>query len=796
MQEPQVSERSPEITETHPASAPSPAPEPWQDHALSVDERVEHLVASMTPSEKISQLVGLWVGADATDGDVAPHQSEMMGDVDWDEVITDGLGQLTRPFGTVPVDPTKRAAGLARSQREVMAANRFGIPALVHEECLAGFAAWQATAYPVPLSWGASFDPDLVRRMAQQIGASMRRAGVHQGLAPVLDVVRDYRWGRVEETIGEDPYLTGTVGTAYVRGIQDEGVIATLKHFAGYSLSRAARNLAPVSMGPRELADIILPPFEMAVRDGAVGSVMASYTEIDGIPSHADPTLLTELLRDTWGFSGTVVADYFGVNFLRTLHGVAADEAEAARLALQACVDVELPTVHCYGPPLLEALEDGRVDIALVDAPLRRVLRQKIEIGLLDADYDPLPAALRDEGAEPITFDDQDSRAVALELARESVVLLSNDGSLPLSANARVAVMGPRADDAMAMLGCYSFPAHVGVHHPGVEMGIEIPTVIEEIRRALPAGEVTCAPGCTVDTADTSGFAEAVAAAREADVAVVAVGDRAGLFGRGTSGEGCDASDLKLPGVQQEFVEAILETGTPVVLLLITGRPYAVGPLLERSAAALQTFFPGQLGSRAIAEILTGRINPSGRLPVSLPRDAGSQPGTYLTQPLGAKSGVSNIDPTAFLPFGHGLSYTEFGWDDVQASARELAVDGELEVAVTVTNRGTREGADIVQLYLHDPVAQVTRPATRLIGYARVPLAPGASARVHMTVPADVTSFIGRSMQRIVEPGDIELRLARSSADVVSALPVALTGQERQVDHTRHLTVPVRIEAQ
>ncbi|ROR73065.1 beta-glucosidase family protein [Bogoriella caseilytica] len=789
-QESQVGERPRAAT----GSDQAPPSRPWQDAGLSTDERVEYLVARMTPQEKVSQLVGLWVGADATDGDVAPHQSDMLGEIDWDEVIADGLGQLTRPFGTVPVDPTKRAAGLARSQREVMAANRFGIPALVHEECLAGFAAWQATAYPVPLSWGASFDPELVARMAQQIGASMRSAGVHQGLAPVLDVVRDYRWGRVEETIGEDPYLIGTLATAYVRGLQSQGIIATLKHFAGYSLSRAARNLAPVSIGPRELADLVLAPFEMAVREGEAGSVMASYTEIDGVPSHADPALLTDLLRERWGFTGTVVADYFGVNFLRTLHGVAADEAEAARLALEACVDVELPTVHCYGQPLLDAIAAGQVDISLVDAPLRRVLRQKIELGLLEADYDPEPPALREAGAASIVFDDEESRGVALELARESVVLLANDGVLPLGRAARVAVVGPRADDAMAMLGCYSFPAHVGVHHPEVEMGIEIPTVAEEIRRAFPDGEVSYAPGCSVDTADTSGFAEAVAAAREAEVAVVAVGDRAGLFGRGTSGEGCDATDLRLPGVQHEFVEAILDTGTPVVLLLITGRPYAVGPLLERSAASLQAFFPGQLGSRAIAEILSGDTNPSGRLPVSLPREPGAQPGTYLTQPLGAKSGVSNIDPTALLPFGHGRSYTEFRWENARVSAPELAVDGEVDVVVTVTNHGDREGTEIVQLYLHDPVAQVTRPTMRLIGYARAPLPAGASAQVRFSVPADVTSFVGRSHDRIVEPGAIELRLARSSADVVAALPVTITGNEREVDHSRRLTVPVQVE--
>src|SRR5690606_5294957 len=302
---------------------------------------------------------------------------------------------------TAPVEPAVGALGLARSQREIVAANRWRIPALVHEECLAGFAAWKATAYPIPLSWGASFDPELVTEMARRIGASMRSVGVHQGLAPVLDVTRDYRWGRTEETIGEDPYLVGTIGAAYVRGLQEAGVIATLKHFAGYSASRAGRNHAPVSMGRSELADVVLAPFEMAVREGRPGSVMAAYTEIDGMPSHADPDLLTRLLRETWGFDGTVVADYFGVHFLRMLHGVAGSEAEAAGLALTAGVDVELPTVHCYGTPLIDAVERGEIDEELLDTAVRRVLAQKAALGLLDADYDPEPApseqALDDE---------------------------------------------------------------------------------------------------------------------------------------------------------------------------------------------------------------------------------------------------------------------------------------------------------------------------------------------------------------------------------------------------------------
>jgi beta-glucosidase len=773
---------------------PAPATEAWRDPQRTPQERAADLVARMTLEEKLAQLVGVWVGADSSGGEVAPHQAQMTADpVRWPDVARNGLGQLTRPFGTAPVEPALAARSLARSQAQVVAASRFGIPALVHEECLAGFTAWQATAYPVPLAWGASFDPELVEQMAGRIGASMRAAGVHQGLAPVLDVTRDPRWGRTEETISEDPYLVATVGAAYVRGLEGAGIVATLKHFAGYSASRAGRNLAPVSMGRRELADVVLPPFEAALRLGGARSVMHSYTEIDGVPTAADPALLTDLLRGEWGFPGTVVADYFGVRFLETLHGVAADRAQAAGLALAAGVDVELPTVDAYGTPLLAAVRAGEVDEALVDRAAVRVLAQKAELGLLDEDWSPEPPGARD-----LVLDDPASRDTALRLARESVVLLSNrQSALPLAPGARVALVGPLADEPMAMLGCYSFPAHVGVHHPDLPVGIDIPTVLDALRAAH--GPVTHVRGCDVTGPDVtdpdrSQIEAAAAAARDADVCVVAVGDRAGLFGRGTSGEGCDAPDLTLPGVQPDLLDAVLDTGTPVVVLLLTGRPYALGAYADRAAAIVQTFFPGQRGAQAIAEVLTGAVSPSGRLPVSVPRDPGAQPGTYLSAPLGLRSAVSNVDPTPAFPFGHGLGYTRFDWTGARSAAAEWAVDGAAEVEVTVHNTGDRAGADVVQLYLHDPVAQVTRPVVRLVGYARVALEPGESARVRFTVPADVTAFTGRHGRRVVEPGEVELRISRSSADVVAALPLRLVGAEREVGHDRALVSTASID--
>jgi beta-xylosidase len=766
-----------------------PAPDeipPWRDPARSSTERAGALIPLMTLEEKVAQLVGVWVGADATGVAVAPHQADMGGGIRWPEVIRHGLGQLTRPFGTAPVEPATGLKALAAAQAEIAATSRFGIPAQVHEECLTGFATWGATVYPTPLSWGAAFDPELVEQMAGRIGAGLRAAGVHQGLAPVLDVTRDYRWGRTEETIGEDPYLVGTVGAAYVRGLERAGVVATLKHFAGYSASRGGRNLAPVPMGPRELADVILPPFEMALRLGGARSVMHSYAEIDGVPVAADEHLLTRVLRDDWGFTGTVVSDYFAVRFLQSLHRVAGDAAGAAALALRAGIDVELPTVDAFGAELIAAVRAGDVDEALVDRALLRVLTQKIELGLLDADRP-------DADPQTLCLDDDAGRDIAHRLAREAVVLVRNTGILPLPAGRRIALVGPVADDPMAMLGCYTFPVHVGPHAEH-GLGVRIPSLREALAGLVP--DLAYAEGCTVTGEDTAGFAAAVAAAREADVCVLAVGDRSGLFGRGTSGEGCDAADLDLPGVQADLVRAVLATGTPVVLVVLAGRPYALGEAAAAAAAVLYGFFPGQLGGAAVAEVLTGAVNPSGRLPVSVPRDAGGVPATYLAPPLGRRSEVSNVDPTAAYPFGHGLGYTEFEWSNatVLGPAADWPVDGEVSVAVDVRNLGTRAGTEVVQLYLHDPIAQTTRPVVRLIGYARVPLAAGEQVRVTFAVPADVTSFTGVHGRRIVEPGAVELRFGRSSAQFEATLPLRLAGEVREVGHQRRLVSLAAVE--
>jgi beta-xylosidase len=775
----------------------------WRDPARPAAERVADLLGRMTLEEKAAQLTSIWLGDQPRDANVAPMQGEMSAPAaSLAERIRDGLGQITRMFGTRPLPPAVALSMLADLQAQIAGASRFGIPAVAHEECLTGFAAWTATVFPTPLAWGASFDPELVHEMAAAIGASMASVGIHQGLAPVLDVARDMRWGRTEETIGEDPYLVGSVGTAYVRGLQAAGIQATLKHFAGYSASRAGRNLAPVSMGPREFADVMLVPFEMALRLGGARSVMPSYTDIDGVPVSGDRTLLTTLLRDELGFDGVVVSDYFAISFLQTQHGVAGAPAQAAALALAAGLDMELPSVRCYGPELARAVRDGLIPAELVDRAASRVLRQKCDLGLLDPGW-----SAAGPQAGPVDLDPPANRALAARLAEESVVLLANAGpddgpgdgpsdgrALPLAPDARIAVIGPLAADPLAFFGCYSMARHLGYRYPDAAVGVPVTTLLDALTAELPDATISHARGCEVRGEDRSDFAHAAAHADEADLVVAVLGDQAGLFGRGTSGEGCDVSDLRLPGVQENLLRVLVATGKPVVLVLVTGRPYAIGPLAGRLAAVVQAFFPGEEGGRAIAGVLSGRVVPSGRLPVELPALAGGQPSSYLRPRLAGRHPGSSVDPVPLFAFGHGLSYTTFEYADLEIWPAEVPVtDGTAQIACTVRNTGTRAGTEVVQLYLSDPVAQVVRPVRWLAGFARVPLEPGQARRVTFGLHADRTAFCGRDGARVVEPGEIQVAVGGASDRLVLHGSFTLCGAERPAGPDRVLDTPVVI---
>jgi beta-glucosidase-like glycosyl hydrolase len=798
------------------SSAPSAIDQPppsdsdlpvWRQTSRSVDERVEALLEAMTLREKVAQLGSRWLGNDMgghDDGDdasgdavggedaaetfvVAPMQDVFAasGSISLEDASRDGLGQLTRVYGSRPLTVDEGAAEVVRQHRVVLEGSRLGVPALVHEECLTGFTTYGATVYPAAIAWAATFDPDLVEEMAAAIGRDMASAGVHQGLSPVMDVVRDPRWGRV----------VATLGSAYVRGLQSSGVIATLKHFAGYSASRAGRNHGPVSMGRRELLDVILPPFEAAVRDARVGSVMNSYSDVDGIPAGADPWLLTEVLRDHWGFEGTVVSDYWAVPFLASMHRIAPDVEGAGVAALQAGIDVELPDTAGFGPHLADLVEAGDLDESVLDRAVRRHLRQKVELGLLDPDWTPEGSVA---GAEGLDLDSAENRDIAARLAERSVVLLDAGTALPLTgvgrtAPRRIAVVGPCAADPRTHMGCYAFPNHVLPRYPGKSLGVEVTTMLDALRAELPESEIGYARGCGVEGTDTSGVAAAADLAAGADLAIAFVGDRAGLFGIGTSGEGCDAEDLGLPGVQSELLDALLATGTPLVVVVVSGRPYALGAWADRAAGLVQAFMPGEEGGPAVAGVLSGRVQPSGHLPVQIPRGPGGQPRTYLQPPLGSaeSSGVSSLDATALFPFGHGRSYTTFALSDLTLSAAEIGTDGEVEVSVRVTNTGDRPGEEVVQLYVRDVVASVVRPVRQLVGFSRVPVEPGAGATVAFTLHADRLAVVGRDLERVVEPGLFEVFVGTSAEELPCRATLEVSGPRRVVGHDRRLGTPV-----
>jgi beta-xylosidase len=739
----------------------------WRDTTLSARERAQALVDQLTLEEKVAQLGSVWL-TDSADA-FAPKLDGETGVDAIEDPFAHGLGQLTRVFGTAPVTVREGVTRLRDLQRRVIANQRLGIPALVHEECLTGLAAFGATAFPTPLAWAASFDDDLVREMARAIGEDMRAIGVHQGLAPVLDVVRDYRWGRVEETLGEDPYLVGQLGAAYVAGLESAGVIATLKHFAGYAASRGARNHGPVSMGPREFADTVLPPFETALRQGGARSVMTSYTDVDGIPSTANRHLLDGVLRTEWGFDGTVVADYWAVPFLVSMHRVAADGAAAGALALRAGVDVELPSTVAYAA-LPRLVREGVVDESDIDRAAVRHIRHKIEAGLLDGD------PIVPEGAEDVCLDGERNRALSARLAEESIVLLKDERMLPLTGARRIGLVGPAADEYRSLLGCYAFPNHVLTKYPGHDPGIAIPTIADAVRAEFGADRVRAEPGCAIVGDDDIRIEEAVALARDSDAVVLVVGDVAGLFGAGTSGEGCDADDLRLPGHQDELVRAVLATGTPTVLVVVSGRPYALGDYGD-ARAIVQAFFPGAEGAAAVAGVLSGRIAPSGRLPVQIPRSPAAT-GTYLQPPLGRHNpGITVADPTPLYPFGYGLTPGRIAYESVDA-APILPTTGAAEVVVALRNDGA-DAVEVVQLYASFPAAATVRPEAQLIGYARIEMPAGARRTVRFTLEAARLAATGADGRLAVDPGVVVLSAGPSAAERPVEARVRLAGERR-----------------
>ncbi|MBX7258190.1 MAG: glycoside hydrolase family 3 C-terminal domain-containing protein [Candidatus Hydrogenedentes bacterium] len=747
-------------------------------------------MSRMTLEEKLAQLTGVW-GYDLIEDRKFSEKKAITH-------ISNGVGHISMLAGATDLTIKEYAETVIALQRYLVEHTRLGIPAVIHEECCAGFMARGAACFPQIIGLACTWMPELARSMAVSSRALMWMAGVQQALAPVLDVVRDPRWGRVEETFGEDPYLTACMGMAYIEGIQgcdSEGpeptLMATGKHFVGYGVPEGGMNWAPSHIPERELREVFLYPFEAAVKNAGLKSIMPAYHELDGEPCHSARWLLNDILRKEWGFEGTIVSDYFGVEMLTEYHRIGKDKTDAARFALDAGVDVELPAAACYGPDLLRAVRDNRIDERLIDVSLSRVLRAKFEYGLFDRRFDLVSEAERFAQGEA-------HKEIAIDLASLSMVLLQNrDGALPLSADTKkIAVIGPNADNLRAHLGDYHYLPHVEITlgmMEGVNPGDLLPdgeTVLEAIRkRAGDDTQITYAQGCNVNDDSTDGFDEAVRIAKESDVAILVMGGKSGLTMDCTCGEMRDRDDITLPGVQEQLVLAICDTGTPVVLVLLNGRPYALTSIAERVKAILETWLPGEQGGPAIAATLFGDNNPSGKLTMSFPRSVGQIPVYYNHKPSGARSqmyGEYVNQPTEPLfPFGHGLSYTKFEYGKPTLSASEIAPTGELNIEIAIKNTGDCTGSETVQLYINDIVASVTRPVKELKGFARVDLGPAKEKKVTFTLYAAQLAFYDRAMRYVVEPGEFEIMIGSSSEDIRRKAKFKVTGDTTEISKDR-----------
>ncbi|MDP9494007.1 MAG: glycoside hydrolase family 3 C-terminal domain-containing protein [Actinomycetota bacterium] len=755
-------------------------PQPiYRDPEVPVPERVEDLLERMTWDEKFAQLGSAWVFQLLEGGVLSPEKAG--------ELLRNGLGHVTRVSGASNLD-AEAAAKVANSIQEFLVnETRLGIPAIIHEEICSGLMARDSTVFPQAIGVASTWEPALTQAMADVVRLQMRAMGAHQGLSPVLDICRDPRWGRAEETFGEDPYLVASMGVAFVRGLQGDqltdGVLATAKHFVGYGASEGGLNWAPAHIPARELREVFLHPFEAVVKTADLQSMMNGYHELDGVPCAADRDLLTGLLRDDWGFEGSVVSDYFSVRQLADYHHLAEDSVGAASIALSAGVDVELPSTDCYGSPLLEAVKSGAVSQSVVDTAVRRVLGNKFELGLFEQPF------VAPDGLSSVAGT-TDHQELARRIAQKSMVLLKNDGVLPLRAEVgSIAVIGPNASAARNMFGDYTYPAHIesllemrnrenvfSIPLPDDALvddpSLTVPTVLEVLSDRLGA-KVRYAAGCDVQTDARDRFEEAIALAAESDVAILVMGDKSGLTEDCTSGEGRDRLSLNLPGAQEDLIRAVVATGTPVILVLIAGRPTASAWAHENCAAVIAAWLPGQEGASAITDVLTGEFNPGGKLAMSHPRSAGQIPVFYGHKVSGGRSHWKGdyvdgpVEP--LYPFGHGLSYTTFEVSDIEVTSGEVGWNDTVTVTARVTNTGERGGDEVVQLYIRDPKASVTRPVLELKAFTRVELPADSSTRVTFTLPVGQIGFHDHDLQYVVEPGRIDVFVGTSSVDLVEA---------------------------
>lgn len=705
---------------------------PYQNPKLSPAERTEDLLSRMSLEEKFVQM-RLYR---PDDPDKIPFDTAL-------------LEQNANRLGNLYCGSRIPAENLKIIQDYIISHNRWGIPAAVHSESLHGLMADNGTCFPQSIGLGATFNADLVQEIATQIGKEAHANGVTMTYAPNVDLSRDPRWGRVEENYGEDPYLTARMGVSYVKGLQSQGVSACVKHFIAHGSPEGGLNLAPVHAGQREFYEALAVPFEKVIMEAKAEGVMPAYSELDGVPIHASNELLTKLLREKWGFEGQVVSDYGAIKMLHTFQRIAPDSVTAGKLALQAGVDVEAPTVFGFGAELEDAVRKGEVDEKLVDDAVRRILKHKFEKGLFENPYADRAAQKENRNTYALQL--------ARRAARESCVLLKNEGVLPLQAK-KIALIGPNADNPQ--LGDYT--AKDSMSH-----AISLRKALAE---RLGEEQVLFARGCTTAGGTDAQMQEAVAAAKQAQVAVVVLGDNSNFYGgigwgdaepggtvAVTCGEGFDTHSLDLPGRQQELLEAVYATGTPVVLLLSSGRPYAITWAKDHIPAIMQIWYPGEQGGYGVADVLFGDTDPSGRLPISFPRSAGHIPayynykvsarGFYKKRGTPDRPGRDYVfdTPEALFGFGTGMSYTTFAYSDIYADAQKASVK--------VKNTGDRRGCEVVQLYIKDDFCRITPFVRQLRGFKKLWLDPGEEQTVTFPLGFEDFAFINENMEREVEAG-------------------------------------------
>ena len=752
---------------------------PYWDASLPVEQRVADLMQRMTVEEKLAQMISTWTTKSEiqdADGFFDPAKAS--------EKYPNGIGFFTRPSdqagpGSPRANPPrsiKESIRYANALQNWARRSRLGIPILAHEESLHGLAALDATSFPQSIGLASTWDPSLVRDVNSYIATEVRARGIHQVLSPVVDVARDPRWGRIEETFGEDPYLVSEMGVAAVEGLQGVGkdpklkpgkVLATLKHMTGHGQPESGTNIGPAQISERTLREDFFPPFKQVIDRTAIDAVMASYNEIDGIPSHSNKWLLDDILRKEWGYQGAVVSDYFAIEEMASRHHIAKGPADAALYAINAGVDIDFPDGVGYST-LGQALKDGKITQAQIDTAVRRILTMKFNAGLFEQPFvtDTAPA-MASNGPQGV--------ALARKAAEKSLVLLKNDGVLPLAmpetgAKPTIAVIGPNADVAR-LGGYYGIPRKtvsplegirtlVGnraniVHSPGVKITLNDDWWEDEVELADPEENRRM-------------IAQAVEAARDADTIILFIGDTEQTSREGWADEHLgDRTSLDLVGEQNELFAAMKALGKPIVTVLVNGRPPSYPAVAEQSDAILETWYAGEQQGTAIADALFGRVNPGGKLPVTVARNVGQLPNFYNYKPS-ARRGYLFSDVTPLYPFGYGLSYTSFEMGKPTLSSAKVAAGQGVTVRVPVRNTGTMAGDEVVQVYLRDEISSVTRPVKELVGFQRVTLEPGKSRNVDIMIRPDAFAFWNRDMQRVTEPGEFTIMVGPNSQDVQS----------------------------